>query len=165
MVKAKELSHPFSCLNKAAMDEPVFVLRAHDPNAPATLRTWAHFYHDTKTALRGRLTTTQLAKHSEALALANEMEHWYHNQAQFEPETLHDGGPYPPVVAYFKIIDCDMFDGDYPNEKFVEPLPPKLTRAQADRICDAICLGVEMHSPRYWRVVPEDYKLQPGFTA
>jgi hypothetical protein len=30
-----------SCLNRAAADEPIFVLRAHDPLAADTVRRWS----------------------------------------------------------------------------------------------------------------------------
>lgn len=39
--KAKALRNPASCLNKAAPDEPVFVLRARDPLAAQAVRLWA----------------------------------------------------------------------------------------------------------------------------
>ena len=40
MLKKLELSAPDSCLNKAAADEPVFVLRAKDPLAAITIQHW-----------------------------------------------------------------------------------------------------------------------------
>lgn len=62
-----------------------------------------------------------------------------------------------------KIVQTDNFDGDYPDEKFVEGLGV-LTEAAAKEICATInlyCSGP--NRPRWWRVVPDDYKLQPGF--
>lgn len=41
MIKNQELLDPKSCLNKAAPDEPIFVLRAKDKLAPQTIRHWA----------------------------------------------------------------------------------------------------------------------------
>lgn len=41
MLKALELSNAKSCLNKAAPDEPLFILRAKDPLAPQTILLWA----------------------------------------------------------------------------------------------------------------------------
>jgi hypothetical protein len=41
MLKKDEVSNPKSCLNKAADDEPVFVLRAKDPIAAEVVRDWA----------------------------------------------------------------------------------------------------------------------------
>src|SRR5262245_595374 len=40
MTKEKELSEPSSCLNRAAPDELIFVLRGHDIAAPAAIRAW-----------------------------------------------------------------------------------------------------------------------------
>ena len=40
MKKHEELTSVNSCLNKAADDEPLFVLRATDPAAPAAIRAW-----------------------------------------------------------------------------------------------------------------------------
>ena len=45
MIKRDELKDPQSCLNKAAPDEPVFVLRARDPVAAQTVRHWATMAH------------------------------------------------------------------------------------------------------------------------
>lgn len=42
MIKSLELSSPNSCINKAADNEPVFVLRAHDMCAPEAVRYWAY---------------------------------------------------------------------------------------------------------------------------
>lgn len=41
MIKRDEIADPKSCLNKAADDEPIFVLRANDMLAPAVVRAWA----------------------------------------------------------------------------------------------------------------------------
>ena len=40
MTKSKELSDPNSCLNKAAEDEPLFVLRGKDRATAAVIRYW-----------------------------------------------------------------------------------------------------------------------------
>ena len=61
-----------------------------------------------------------------------------------------------------RIIETDNFDGDYPNESFVNL--PSLPLEAAERLADIIngcCSGATAH--RYWRVVDNDYKLQPGF--
>lgn len=63
-----------------------------------------------------------------------------------------------------KIIHTDNFNGDYPDEKFVDGIPSLPNKEAMQRICDAInkeCSG--NHAPRYWRVVEDDYKLKPGF--
>lgn len=49
MEKALELRDPNSCLNKAAADELVFVLREKDPLFAQTVRHWAamaHYVHE-----------------------------------------------------------------------------------------------------------------------
>lgn len=60
-----------------------------------------------------------------------------------------------------RIIETDNFGGDYPNEKFVNL--PRMTKEHADRVAHAINDGFHEHHPRYWRVVNDDYRLQPGF--
>jgi hypothetical protein len=42
MKKCDELSDPNSCLNRAADDEIIFVLRAHDVAFSDTLRSWVN---------------------------------------------------------------------------------------------------------------------------
>ena len=64
-----------------------------------------------------------------------------------------------------RIIDTDNFCGDYPNEHFhLLPMP----RVMAEKICNFInqqyYLEFGDRSSRYFRVVENDYKLQPGFT-
>ena len=64
----------------------------------------------------------------------------------------------------FRIIETDNFGGDYPDERFVN-LPPcgeKDARKLAKTINSVFC--THPSATRYWRVVPDDYKLQPGFT-
>lgn len=45
MLKSDEIMSPSSCLNKAASDEQVFVLREKDPLFVECLRHWAHMAH------------------------------------------------------------------------------------------------------------------------
>jgi len=40
MLKQDELTNPNSCLQKARLDERLFVLLARDVTAPATIRFW-----------------------------------------------------------------------------------------------------------------------------
>ncbi len=61
-----------------------------------------------------------------------------------------------------KIVDTDNFDGDYPDEKFVSSLPD-LSVADALTIARMINNYGNTNSPRYYKVVINDYKLQPGF--
>jgi hypothetical protein len=76
MLKHDELSLPASCLNKAADDEPIFVLRANDALAAHTVREWARRYQFKKTEDGRHMTARELAKCAEAHALARLMELW-----------------------------------------------------------------------------------------
>lgn len=77
MIKHKELADPNSCLNRAANDEPVFVLRANDPLAPKIVRRWADEYDRSKRLQQsGTLTEPQVRKLHEARRLADDMEEW-----------------------------------------------------------------------------------------
>lgn len=60
-----------------------------------------------------------------------------------------------------KIVETDNLGGDYPNESFLN-LPP-MPREYAERVADAInsCFPDTCH--RYWKVVEDNYVLQPGF--
>jgi len=64
-----------------------------------------------------------------------------------------------------KIVETDNFGGDYPDEKFL-PIPDLLTRKDCEEICEIINNTLNLHAtyPRYWKVVDDNYKLQPGFT-
>lgn len=76
MLKRLELLTPTSCLNKAAADEPVFVLRAKDVLAAQTVRLWATMAQDKHEG----------SKIAEALSLANEMEAWRLKHVVAEPK-------------------------------------------------------------------------------
>lgn len=67
MLKRDEVSDPTSCLNKAADDEPVFVIRAKDRVGPATVRDWVY---------RATALGIHQEKVAEALDLARAMEVW-----------------------------------------------------------------------------------------
>ncbi len=66
MLKHQVLSDPKSCLNRAAPDEPVFVLRARDLAAAQTVRLWAAM----------AVTCHEKTKVDEALRVAQRMEEW-----------------------------------------------------------------------------------------
>jgi len=61
-----------------------------------------------------------------------------------------------------KLIHTDNFGGDYPDEKFVTGLPP-LGEDTLQKMADLINGGMGNTTSRYYKVVPDDYKLQPGF--
>jgi hypothetical protein len=60
-----------------------------------------------------------------------------------------------------RIVDTDNFGGDYPDEHF--HLFP-VSEEHAQRICKIINDALGDFSTRYYKVVPNDYKLEPGFT-
>jgi hypothetical protein len=68
----------------------------------------------------------------------------------------------------FHIVNTDNFGGDYPNESFVENLPPLTDQFTADKLCMVINQVAHMGhgeagGPRNFKVVSDGYKLQPGF--
>jgi hypothetical protein len=62
-----------------------------------------------------------------------------------------------------KIVETDNFGRDYPDESFLN-LPP-LPKEHCDRIAAAINDALGPNSQRYYKVVDNDYQLQPGFEA
>lgn len=61
-----------------------------------------------------------------------------------------------------KIVNTDNFGRDYPNEKFVTGLP-NLPEERLQLIADAINAQTGSDHDRYFKVVPDDYELAPGF--
>lgn len=74
--KRVELQNADGCFNRAAEDEPIFVLRANDELAASVVRVWADYYRTRKRAIHGSLSPQQNAKYQEALKLAQEMDDW-----------------------------------------------------------------------------------------
>jgi hypothetical protein len=72
MLKHREITGP-SCLTRADINEPLFVLRANDELAPLIVRRWANLYISSKGVFA---TKEQIAKFTEAMALAEQMESW-----------------------------------------------------------------------------------------
>jgi hypothetical protein len=64
-----------------------------------------------------------------------------------------------------RIIDTDNFGGDYPDEKFLQVGDKPLTVPKdiANEVCSKLNAMGGNHSLRYYRMVPDDYVLQPGF--
>lgn len=58
--------HNCTCLEKAADEEPIFVLRAQDASAAKVIRYWAYLNSD----------TLQAEKYVEAIKCAEEFENW-----------------------------------------------------------------------------------------
>jgi hypothetical protein len=74
--KPEEILNPRSCWNKAAEDEPLFVLRANDANAPQTVMTWANLYVESKGGWN-KMLPHQREKFNEALRCAQRMRDWH----------------------------------------------------------------------------------------
>lgn len=68
--------HTDTCLQKAADDEPIFVLRAQDFYAPRLVRDWALWARCGGQRQDGSISDALQTKIDEALALADEMEKW-----------------------------------------------------------------------------------------
>lgn len=89
MDKAENLISRNSCLNKAKIGEPLFILRANDPIAAQTVRLWA-------TMAQG------VGQHSEekiasALRLADDMDKWRDSLPQ--PVGSNDIVMSPPTIV------------------------------------------------------------------
>lgn len=107
MLKRDEIANPDSCLNRAAADEPVFVLRANDPTAPAIVRAWVNAYAYRKKGLKA-MDSAEIGKHNEALQIAQAMENYKRSQGTrdraekrgppsiTDPDRFH---PEPPDAA------------------------------------------------------------------
>lgn len=59
-----------------------------------------------------------------------------------------------------RIVDTDNFGGDYPDERFL--LWP-MSEKSANKIANVLNKDAGPHARRYYKVVPNDYVLQPGF--
>ena len=73
MMKYEELRNQNSCLNRAAADEPLFVLRANDPVAAQTIRHWATMsngVHDVGQIDSARICADEFDKWQAALPKA-----------------------------------------------------------------------------------------------
>jgi hypothetical protein len=60
-----------------------------------------------------------------------------------------------------RIVNTDNFGGDYPDERFLNI--PNVTKEHAIKIAAAINGAHHPEARRYWKVVDNDYELQPGF--
>lgn len=80
--KDENVLNPNSCWNKAANNEPVFVLRAHDPLAAELVTLWAHRYKLSKGDWQ-RMTPEQQQKFADALTVAREMQQWQDEDIPF----------------------------------------------------------------------------------
>lgn len=67
----------YDCYNAADPDEPTFTLRAKDPNAAPLVRQWAGMRLNAIMCGQKPNTPEQMAKISEALKCADEMQAWH----------------------------------------------------------------------------------------
>jgi len=74
ITKAQVIADPHSCLNKAADDEPIFVLRAQDLLAPELIANWARDYMLLRR--REEVTNTHMAKYDAAMEVVRAMSEW-----------------------------------------------------------------------------------------
>mgnify|MGYP001569981107 CR=1 FL=1 len=65
----------FDCHTDAGPDEPIFTLRASDPEAPEAVRHWCKVRR--WEIRQGRAPESDYAKVSEAMECARAMEAWY----------------------------------------------------------------------------------------
>lgn len=68
MRKRQEIENPESCLNRAEIDEPLFIIRAKDKVSASAVRTWAEWAQMTG--------VHEPEKIQEARAIAEDMENW-----------------------------------------------------------------------------------------
>ena len=64
-------------------------------------------------------------------------------------------------MSLTKVVNTDNFDGDYPDEKFLNI--PNMPKEYSKRVADVLNEYAGPHSSRYWKVVPVDYILKGGF--
>lgn len=76
---------------------------------------------------------------------------------------IHSKIPSMKESIKMRIVETDNFGGDYPDEKFVNL--PFMTLPGAEKVAaviNSVCCARD-ESPRFWKVVENDYKLVPGF--
>lgn len=73
MTKQDAIDNPNSCWNKAALDEPIFILRASDILSPALVREWARQFAIHRLLANG-MSITHSDKYREAMQTALAME-------------------------------------------------------------------------------------------
>lgn len=76
MLKKDEITNPNSCLNRAAMEEPIFVLRAQDVFAASVIREWAELYRQAHAPGNKWDSEKNHAKYEEAMGCADQFEVW-----------------------------------------------------------------------------------------
>lgn len=128
MKKIDEMNDPGSCFNKAADDEPIFVLLGRDHIAPATIRYWA-----IERVRRGiNLATDDKIK--TALAFADEME-LHGLQFGQSLRTIDGEKSIPPMTTWHDAIiadpDIDRVKVEVTWKKGVAPKPDSVAFLRA----------------------------------
>lgn len=59
-----------------------------------------------------------------------------------------------------RVVNTDNHGSDYPDEKFVSEI---LSIEEAQKLADHLNEDVTNWSSRWHKIVPDDYRLQPGF--
>jgi hypothetical protein len=108
MKKIDELHNPMSCLNKAADDELVFVLRAKDESACAAVRAWV------QDRVRRGLNKGTDGKILEALEWIGEVT-WDHESGKWTGEQNHPK-PVEEMLQAVKMLRTYFSDCYPPNE-------------------------------------------------
>lgn len=91
----------FDCYDKAADDQPMFVLLAGDPDAPSTVEEWARrrtrrlAAEITAGTVGDEVITRTIKKIAEALQCALAMREWQPHQPQAPIELLRPFAPFP----------------------------------------------------------------------
>lgn len=62
-----------------------------------------------------------------------------------------------------KIVRASNFDDENYEEKFLEPLPPMTIKEDLQHICNVLNAVVGADIKDYYKVVRDDYILNPGF--
>lgn len=83
--KAGNLDNPDSCWNRAADDEPVFVLRATDPVAAKVIRYWVTMrYNAMRHTANAAHYANEMVKLDDADRCQKEMRAWYEAQKHLQ---------------------------------------------------------------------------------
>jgi hypothetical protein len=64
-----------------------------------------------------------------------------------------------------KIVDTDIFAGDYPNEQLIADhiTNKEMGEVMVEALIAKYCAPNNPYVYRYYKLVEDDYKLQPGF--
>lgn len=75
-LKKVEIENPDSCLNRAAPDEPIFVLRAQDCFASDVILKWCDMYRRAHAPAGAWRSEAHREKHNEAIEIVGQFERW-----------------------------------------------------------------------------------------